>query len=107
MDALDVGDNFYTVEVTVPDAPFTDEIVVICVIFGAAWILAELAFPLVFILGYAIILRAVGRVARDRHACQGNALRSIGWGAAWSTIYMLPFAIVIVCVHIATQKLGR
>ena len=30
-DALYVRDNYDTVEVTVPDAPFPDEIVVICV----------------------------------------------------------------------------
>lgn len=80
-------------------------IVVVLVVFvGAAYVLAELALPLVFVLGYAVILRALGRVARDRHECEGSLLRAAGWGALWSTIYLAPFGAVVVAVHVALSQ---
>lgn len=62
--------------------------------FGLAWLLVELALPLVFLLMYGLFMRAIGRVANDRHGCEGDLPRALGWGALWSTVYVLPVALI-------------
>lgn len=78
--------------------------VIAALLLGAAWVLTELAFPTVFILGYLGTMRAIGRVARDHHGCQGALTRSLGWGAAWATIYVAPLALVTWLVHLAATR---
>lgn len=62
------------------------------VALGAAWIFVELALPIAFVLTYWLFMRAIGRVANDRHGCEGDVMRSLGWGALWATIYVAPLA---------------
>ncbi len=66
---------------------------------GAAWILVELAMPLIFFSTYWLLMRAIGHVARDGHGCQGALGKSLGWGMLWSTIYVLPLAALTWVVH--------
>src|SRR6185436_19635838 len=42
----------------------------LAVALGAAWVFVELAMPLVFFLMYWLLMRAIGRVAKDRHDAQ-------------------------------------
>jgi len=81
------------------DAGLDSEIVVVvavavAVLFGAAWVLVELAAPLLFFAAYSLLLRAVRRVASDRHDCERNGLRAVGWAAAWATVYLAPLAVL-------------
>jgi hypothetical protein len=66
---------------------------------GAAWILVELAMPLVFFLVYWVLMKAIGRAARDNHDCEGGLARSLLWGAVWATLYLAPLALLTYAVH--------
>lgn len=66
---------------------------VLVVAFGAAWILVELALPLFFLVFYALFMRAIARVANDRHGCEHALGKSLAYGLLWSTVYLLPMAI--------------
>jgi hypothetical protein len=70
---------------------------------GAAWIMVELLMPFVFFLMYWLFMRAIDRAARDRRSCAGDLGKSIGWGAAWATIYVAPIAALTWLIH----ALGR
>jgi hypothetical protein len=70
---------------------------------GAAWVMVELVMPVVFLLMYWLFMRAIARAARDRRGCAGDLAKSIGWGAAWATIYVAPIAALTWVVH----ALGR
>ena len=69
------------------------------VAFGAAWVAVELAMPVVFLVMYWAFMRAIGRVANDWHGCEGSLGKSLGWGALWATIYVVPIALVTGAVH--------
>lgn len=66
---------------------------------GAAWIFVELALPVIFFLMYWLLMRAIGRVANDRHACERHPARALGWGALWATIYVVPIALTTWALH--------
>jgi hypothetical protein len=66
---------------------------------AAAWLLVELVAPLFFFLCYWIVVRAIGRVTRNNRGCAGNVWRSLAWGAAWSSLYILPLAAAVVAAH--------
>ena len=71
--------------------------------FGGAWLLAEVAFPLLLLTGYHATLRILGRLARDHHGCRGELLRSLGWGALWASVYVAPLALVTWLTHLAAR----
>jgi len=73
------------------------------VFLGGAWLLAEFAFPTVMVFGYLATQRALGRIARDHHGCQGELARSICWGALWASLYVAPLALVTWLVHLAVK----
>ena len=73
--------------------------IALAVAFGAAWVLVELVAPLTFFLTYWLFMRAIGRVANDRHGCEGDLSRSMGWGALWATAYVLPIAALTWALH--------
>jgi hypothetical protein len=75
----------------------------LAVLVGAAWVLVEIAVPVVFLLAYTLIVRALRRVAHDRHGCEGRLGASIGWGAMWSAVYVAPIAVVIALLRVATS----
>jgi hypothetical protein len=68
---------------------------------GAAWVLVELALPVIFLFMYALFMKAIGRVANDKHDCQGALSRSLGWGAFWATVYVVPIALIAWLLHVA------
>ncbi len=61
-------------------------VVAALVLFGAAWLVAEIAMPMVMFLGYATITRALTQVAHDSHGCEGSLAKSLGWGVLWGGI---------------------
>jgi hypothetical protein len=73
-------------------------------LFGAAWLLVEIAAPLLFLLVYLLVTRALTRVARDRHDCRGAPARALAWGALWATIYLLPLAALAYGIHAAASS---
>jgi len=73
--------------------------VAMAVAFGAAWIFIELVAPLTLLLMYGLFMRAIGRVANDRHGCEHDLRKSIGWGALWATLYLLPIATLTWALH--------
>ena len=68
-------------------------------LFGAAWVLVEIALPMVLFATYAGILAALKRVAHDRHGCEGELTRALPWGAFWAGLYVLPLALIVWLVH--------
>lgn len=67
--------------------------------FGAAWVVVELALPLVFFVLYAGLMRAIRRVAADRRGCAGDLGKSLAWGALWATIYIAPISLLTWAIH--------
>lgn len=74
-------------------------LLVFFVLLGAAWAFVELALPLAFMLAYMLILRALRRVAKDRHGCKGRLGPALGWGVLWATIYVAPLGGVILLLE--------
>jgi hypothetical protein len=72
---------------------------VLAVALGVAWVFVELAMPLAFLLSYWLFMRAIGRVANDRHGCEHDLAKALGWGALWATIYVLPVAALTWALH--------
>ena len=65
----------------------------------AAWVLIEFVVPAVFFVAYILFVRAIARVANDRHGCEGDLGRAAMWGAVWSAAYVGPWAIRVAIVH--------
>ena len=76
-------------------------VVALVVALGAAWLMVEIAMPLVFFLMYTLLMRAIRRAASDRRGCEGDFVKSLGSGALWATIYVLPLALLTWAVHAA------
>lgn len=76
-------------------------ILLLLVALLGAILLVELVVPLVFLLAYALVMKALKTAAHDRHGCEGRLARSIGWGAGWALLYVLPVALVVAAVHFA------
>jgi hypothetical protein len=72
---------------------------VLAIAFGAAWIFAEFALPLVFVSTYTLLHRAIARVANDRHGCEGHLAKSLAWGALWAAVYVAPLAAFTWALH--------
>lgn len=66
---------------------------------GAAWILVELAMPLVFFMIYWVLMKAIARAATDHHDCEKDLGKSLVWGVVWATIYVAPLALLTFVVH--------
>jgi hypothetical protein len=74
-------------------------IVAIPLALGVAWVLVELALPIAFAAMYTILMAAIRRASRDHRGCQGDLGKSIGWGALWATLYVLPLAAIAWALH--------
>jgi hypothetical protein len=73
--------------------------VAFAVALGAAWVMVELLMPLVFFMMYWLFMRAIARASRDRRGCAGDLAKSVGWGALWATLYVLPIAALTWLFH--------
>jgi hypothetical protein len=65
----------------------------------AAWLLVELAVPAVALVLYVVIRGMLAHVANDRHGCEGDLGRAIGWGGLWATVYTAPVALLVWVLH--------
>ncbi len=65
----------------------------------AAWLLVEFIVPAVFFVAYVLFVRAIARVANDRHSCAGHFGRALLWGAVWSAAYVGPLALLVALIH--------
>lgn len=74
-------------------------LVLVVAFYFAAWLLVELALPIAGLLAYSLFMRAVGRVAGDRHGCAGDLTRSCRWGIYFATLYLVPLAGLTWLVH--------
>jgi hypothetical protein len=78
-------------------------VVVVVVALGtalcAAWVMVEIAMPLLFFLMYSVLMRAIRRAASDRRGCEGNLVKSLGSAVLWATIYILPIAALAWALH--------
>jgi len=54
--------------------------------------------PIVFLVFYAVFMRALRIVSRDSRSSAGNLARSAGWGILWATVSMLPLAAIAAIV---------
>lgn len=75
-------------------------VAVLAVALGLAWLLVELVVPVLFFAFYYFVVKVIGRVARDRHDCEGNLGRSLLWGVSWATLYVAPPALMTWIVHV-------
>lgn len=82
-------------------------VILVGVALAAAWLLVELAFPALFFLLYWLVIKAIARVANDRHDCAGHLARAARWGIVWSTVYAFPFAVVGWAVHLLVAAHGH
>jgi len=69
------------------------------IVFGAAWIVIELAAPLMLFFVYRLLMRSLEHVARDPHACEGDVVRASLWGCFWATLYVVPLGIGTWILH--------
>ncbi len=60
-----------------------------------AWVLVELVLPVVIAAAYWLMIRALTRVANDRHDCEGHLGRALGWASLWALVYTAPLAVII------------
>jgi hypothetical protein len=70
-------------------------VVIAILLFGAGWVLVEIAMPLVLFAVYSGMVAALKRVAHDRHGCEGDLAKAIPWGAFWASLYLLPAAALV------------
>ncbi|MCC6897747.1 MAG: hypothetical protein IT377_02170 [Polyangiaceae bacterium] len=73
-------------------------VVVLAVAALAAWLVVEIVLPVVVFVVYYFAIKAIGRVARDRHDCEKNLGRSLGWGFFWASVYLVPVAALIAVI---------
>jgi hypothetical protein len=74
--------------------------------FAAAWLVVELVTPVVFLLFYTLLIRAVARATRDNRDCKGNVGRSLVWGALWASTYAAPVVAFVWLLHAVIRARG-
>jgi hypothetical protein len=74
--------------------------------FAVAWLVVELAAPIVFLLFYTMLIRAVARATRDNRGCKGNIGRSLAWGARWASTYAAPVVGFVWLLHAVIRARG-
>jgi hypothetical protein len=79
-------------------------IVALAALLGASFLVAEIVLPVLFMGCYWLLNRAIGRVANDRHGCEGKIGRATLWGALWATLYVAPLALAVWGLHRAWPR---
>jgi hypothetical protein len=86
-----------------PEIPFDLEgcawALVLVALVGAAWIVVEVAVPLVAFLLYCLVGGMLAQILNYDHRCQGRLGRALGRGVLWATVYTAPLAVVVWLVH--------
>ena len=75
----------------------------LAVVLLFAWVVVEVALPLVFILCYELVLVAVQRASRGAGAYQGRALPSLARGAMIAFVFVAPLGLV---TYVLTRALA-
>jgi hypothetical protein len=72
----------------------------IVLLLGAAWLLVEIALPILGFVIYFLVRGMLGVVVNDRHGCEKSWPRAIAWGTLWATLYTAPLALLVYLVHL-------
>lgn len=73
--------------------------VAVFLLLSLAWVVVEIALPLVFVLAYELVLAAVRHASRDKHDCRGKLAPSLLYGASYAALYLAPVAIATWLLH--------
>ena len=73
--------------------------VAVFLLLSLAWVVVEIALPLVFVLAYELVLAAVRHASRDKHDCRGKLAPSLLYWASYSALYLAPVAIATWLLH--------
>lgn len=73
--------------------------VIALALFGL-WLMIEVVIPTLAFVMYFLVRGMLARVANDEHHCEGDLLRSVGWGGLWATVYIAPLAVLVWLVHL-------
>jgi hypothetical protein len=73
---------------------------------ATAWLVVELVTPLVFLLFYTLLIRAVARATRDNRECKGNIGRSLIWGAFLASTCAAPVVAFVWLLHAVIRARG-
>ena len=74
---------------------------------AVAWLLVEVAIPVVLFLLYFAVRGMLIQVIKDRHDCRGHLARAVTWGALWATVYTAPLAGAVWFVHFVHRSRRR
>lgn len=72
-----------------------------------AWLLVEAVLPALFFVVYLLIVKALTHAVNYRHRAQGKLGRSLLLGAAWSTAYVAPLALLALALHLVWAAHGH
>jgi hypothetical protein len=81
-------------------------IAAIAMLFVIAWVLFEVAIPVVAFVMYMVVRGMLAKVVNDRHQCKDNLAAAFVWGIIWATIYTAPLAFVVWCVHLIADRVN-
>lgn len=82
-------------------------LLVLAVAAVAAWLLVEIVVPIAVFAVYYFVVKAIGRVARDRHDCTGHAGRALAWGFFWASVYVVPLVTLVGLIHVLVRYRPR
>jgi hypothetical protein len=82
-------------------------LVALVLLFGAAWFLVEIAFPVLGFMIYFLVRGMLGLVVNDRHGCEKSLPRAIAWGSLWATLYTAPLALIVWLAHALVAQSER
>jgi hypothetical protein len=74
-------------------------IAIVVFLLSLAWVIVEVALPIVFVICYELVLLAVRHASRDRVRCKGDLLRSSVRGALIAAMYVAPVGAVTYLLH--------
>jgi hypothetical protein len=72
----------------------------------AAWVLVELLVPILLFAVYYLLVKAIARIANDRHGCEDKPVRALVWGTAWATLYIAPLVVLTWIVQSVLSSRG-
>jgi hypothetical protein len=73
------------------------------VLLGAAWLLIEIAIPVILFLLYFVARGMLAQVVNTRSHCAGRLGRALACAFLWATVYTAPLAAAVWFVHYVHQ----
>ncbi|MFO0876435.1 MAG: hypothetical protein U0840_03600 [Gemmataceae bacterium] len=71
---------------------------------GLAWVVIEVAVPVLAFLFYCVTRFMLAQVVNDRHGCEDHLGRSSLWGGLWATVYTAPLAGAVWVIHLLAES---